>query len=264
MENNSSMKINNKSNKENVCPNCSTAFYVKGIQLTYCLPYAMETDYREYYRLHDYLPYEITNCPKCFYCSYNFENVEISSKLKKILLKQEHVYHLPTSEINPSTKYYIRGMILKNTQTTKYDIGWEFLKASWMARREVDSKLEIFYQQAAIAEFIDYLRSSPTSNLLYDKALYLLGELYRRIKEFDLSYKCFKNLKENKCYKSVINQLVLFLDSKFSGIAFFPNKEMETSELIELYNDFAFVEDSKSILINKSSNYNVVHNYSIA
>ncbi len=226
------------------CPCCNNQFWIHEIKKETPV-IAVETDYRSYSETHDPLPHSITNCPYCFYCNDIFD-LAPKDKAKLVVEQGFHLHELPSKEIFPSVKYYIKGQILEKTEESSYFIAQEYLKASWMARRELNHELENFFQQKTIEKFEKFIRDENPDDKRKAKCHYLLCELSRRIKDYQKAFRYFDIVKKEKLHFGEAKQILPLIENKFSGISFFENMELTTKQMLEIFNDQSFLEMSKS------------------
>ena len=198
------------------CPVCSTYFedFMPSSNSEFVY---YESDLRPCSLGIDPVPYQVHTCPICQYSAYEFPDT-ISQELREFVTSKRFLLGIDTSTLLPFTKYHLAAKIMEFTGENLFDIGFAYLKASWMARKCNIPSAENFYQVKALIRFEELYNSG--TYLLTQKSvlIYILGELSRRLKYFDSASYYFSLLQADKTYSMYAQQLLLLVKKNNSEI----------------------------------------------
>ncbi|MFX1533358.1 MAG: DUF2225 domain-containing protein [Promethearchaeota archaeon] len=166
------------------CPICNHTFTDTVIMSTNNFG-GVETDFRNHAVGFDPLPHYVHQCPECYF-SMMGNNFPASDDLKEYVLSKE-IFEGMSQDVlrETSTKYEIYGRALAFNQNPDEQVGWAYLRASWMARSERNRDDEKRLQLLAVKYFEKTFNERTLNNPEdYVHIKFLIGELYRRVESF--------------------------------------------------------------------------------
>jgi uncharacterized protein (DUF2225 family) len=165
------------------CPVCQHGFEY-GVLLSTNAAGGVETDFRARAVGMDPVPFTVLTCPRCSYCADTgtFEQPvkpAIAYQLKGLVDQL-----LTERPVRDSRRFHLAAELLDLAGGEGLDVGWMYLRASWMARDEKDTDAEALYQRRAVETFQKYLDANEHA-LDAGQVTYLVGELARRLGDFE-------------------------------------------------------------------------------
>ncbi len=188
--------------KKVTCPLCEHEFNSTRVTVPKLKLIKTDTDLRPYYKGIDSVPYEITTCENCgysaFYSSFPVLNKDTTEKLKQALDNNftPHTFnhHLTTDE--GIEKFKLAILTAKAQEEPKSVISNLYLKLAWLFRvKEGSTKYEIVCLKSAYLNGREAFKEEVFPVLGINKSTfsYLLGDMCRRLKQFDEARKWLRN-----------------------------------------------------------------------
>jgi uncharacterized protein (DUF2225 family) len=198
------------------CPVCNT--YFEDFILTSNNEFVYyESDLRPCSLGIDPVPYQVHTCPICYYSAYDFPE-EINQDLRDYITSKRFLTGIDTGTLLPFTKYHLSAKIMEFEQESLFEIGFAYLKASWMARKCHIQTMENFYQIKTFIRFEELYYNGMYELPQKPVVVYILGELTRRLKYFDLASKYFSLIQADKTYSMYAQQIMLLVKRNNSEI----------------------------------------------
>jgi len=167
------------------CPVCDEEF--KAVRITSCGGRGQDTDLRPHFWGFDPLPHFVWTCPTCGVSAYSDEFTQLASAVRGWIRKG----HLgrPQSKA-ASRRYTLAARCYERAAAPALKVAFLYLRASWCARKEGDMAAERLSQRRAVEYFRQALETGEANAEEQSQVLYLLGELSRRLGDFEaaLSY----------------------------------------------------------------------------
>ena len=188
------------------CPVCGTQFNTLNYRRKSFPAIKKESDFHEIYEHMNPLILDIWVCPSCYYASKkeDFDSlgqnekakIMKDSKTRKELSQGVNFLGMRNNEIG-ILSYRLAIMCYKQRKATNGFFGSINLKAAWLAREIKNRKEERDFLKNVAAHYEKSLQEGEKiSGQLSELGLiYLLGETYRRIGEFDKAGKYFMKIK---------------------------------------------------------------------
>lgn len=170
------------------CPLCATAF--ESEVLLHVLASGQDTDGRLYFQDADPLPTFIHTCPACnFTASRGAFQVHLGTE--EILRVRAFLESLPKPQ-SASERYILMAQVMdKYRRDDPLFPGNAWLTASWCARQEGLRDRERDCQQRAVRWFDEHLRLRLAQHEERTYLTFLVGELHRRLGEFNQAIEYF-------------------------------------------------------------------------
>lgn len=162
------------------CPVCGEEF--EAAEVTSCSYAGTDTDLRPHYMGFDPLPHFIWTCPACGVSAYSSEFTQLATAVRGWIRKG----HLgrPQSDA-ASRRYTLAARCYERAVAPALKLANLYLQASWCARQEEDAAAERLSQRRALEHFRQALETEEVSTEERPKIVYLLGELCRRLGDFE-------------------------------------------------------------------------------
>ena len=155
-------------------------------------------------------PWPIPVCPKCKFVLYSDDiPKEELEKCQKIVSGAAYKEH------SERASYYLLGILDEKMEKDDLTIGHIYLKASWQEERDTKQLSEDL--QLSQKHFDAFLAKASEHNESWQTAQLVVGEIKRRLKNFDESKKHFEGLKAMKEFQG--NQLEKIIDFQLRLIA---------------------------------------------
>ena len=177
-----------------VCGCCRYAF--DDAVIGSCGYASKDSDFRPNYWGMNPLPYFIHSCPRCGYTAYDIGSIPPAG-VQGWLLKggmQFVLTQLETSIRQEAQRYgnesgwqkYLQAVLCaEQANSDALKIADLFLHMAWTARSEEAFLAERYAQQRALHYFRQAFEAELVPGDLQPEVLYLIGELYRRLSEFE-------------------------------------------------------------------------------
>lgn len=177
-----------------ICPCCNHRFEGLTLRSTNELG-GMTTDFRTYAQGFQPLAYALVICPDCGYTERSHCFGEPISEEIKTFVHLQITPSMRGNRLLAETRYEIAAKIANFSKTSPLAVARLLLRAAWCARdREPEGAAEKDFRRKAIARFMQALDDQDIAEEERLRALYLIGEEYRRIGELTESYKWFRVL----------------------------------------------------------------------
>lgn len=166
------------------CPACHTTFKVHVVSS--CGYAGKDTDFRPHYWGLDPLPLFVHTCPQCLFSGYgsHFE-MPMSDELRRWLVEERGLGRLQSDA--GSRRYTLAARCREQAGDHDIAIADMYLRASWCARVEGDRAMERLSQRRAVECFERALMAGLVPSGQRDAITYLVGELYRRLGDYELA-----------------------------------------------------------------------------
>ncbi|NLU48304.1 MAG: DUF2225 domain-containing protein [Syntrophomonadaceae bacterium] len=195
------------------CPICETAFKSYSVRSSATFVEKRESDFHIIYRGHSPLHYSIVVCPVCEYAASNSvfnqalpkeQQLQLARALK--ILKKDN-----RPDFGGERDAYLAmqcfQLAVRTAQLKKVppgELAGLLLGTAWVAREANQPEIEVEYRREALKYYLQaYHDSYNLGNLNELQVAYLIGELYRRDKEYQEAINWFnvvighKNIKSN-------------------------------------------------------------------
>lgn len=183
------------------CPICNNDFKTPRARMPKIRLHSIDDDLRPYYEGIDVVAYEVVTCPECGYSSIfkTFEDVtentkgEIKSFLEDNYKKREWPEYVDTQTAIEKFLFALQCLAPKKANIGEY--AYIYLKLSWLFRvhttNEKHADNELFCQK----KFVECAEQTfaevrfPVLDFDENVFLYLIGEVCRRIGDYERAYK---------------------------------------------------------------------------
>lgn len=165
------------------CPVCSHAFDY-GVVMSTNAAGGVETDFRARAVGLDPLPLTVLTCARCSYSADTgtFESPVAPQAAYQLKALADQLF--TATPVPHSRRFQLAATLMDIAGREPTDIGWMYLRASWMARDEGNAEAEALYQRRALEAFQKHLAENPQA-LDAGQITYLVGELARRLSDFE-------------------------------------------------------------------------------
>ena len=162
------------------CPVCDEEF--EAAEITSCSHATADTDLRPHYMGFDPLPHFVWTCPTCGVSAYSSEFTSLATAVRGWIRKG----HLgrPQSKA-ASRRYTLAARCYERAVAPALKLANLYLQASWCARQEEAEAAERLSQRRALEYFQQALEAEESTPAERPKIVYLLGELCRRLGDFE-------------------------------------------------------------------------------
>jgi uncharacterized protein (DUF2225 family) len=214
-----------------VCPVCGENFRDPVVLSTNTFG-GTESDFRPRAAGVDPLPFWIHTCPECLYTDCEFDSA-VTGDVKRYVTGGEFRRGIPDSP-KAFHKYELLARIEEFAGAGAREIAWSYLKAAWLAAEYAASEgpdsgdaedvlvLERKYRKAAIDKLESSLGDRFQDDEEYMTVFYLVGELHRRLGEFDTAITYFERLEDDDRFKTLISQQKELASSGNAGPTMMP------------------------------------------
>jgi len=168
------------------CPVCDEEF--EAAEVTSCSYASTDTDLRPHYMGFDPLPHFVWTCPSCGVSAYSGEFTQLATAVRG-WIRKGHLGRLQSEA--PSRRYTLAARCYERAGAPSLKLANLYLQASWCARQEEDTATERLSQRRALEYFRRALGEGGVSDEERPRVLYLLGELCRRLEEFEAAMTYF-------------------------------------------------------------------------
>ncbi|HID05873.1 MAG TPA: DUF2225 domain-containing protein, partial [Armatimonadetes bacterium] len=172
-----------------ICPQCRRPFWTP--EISSCSYGGKDTDFRPQFWGMNPLPFFVHRCPRCSFIGHatRFESCEE--------MPDEDMDALPFDPLDSGIQRYndVALQMIKEG-ANKQEIGDAFLKAAWCARIDEDNDAEREALRNAATWFAQALDEGLVEKGMEAVIAYLVGELNRRIGEFDLAIEFFERARQ--------------------------------------------------------------------
>lgn len=188
--------------KKLICPFCSTTFLSKKIRSRFIKPLQLDSDFYQVFAPGDPNPlhYFIVICPACSYGFYEESSKipgNVLSKLDEFLKEWRHSH--PKSYCGQRSLYdvietYRLAIALAGIiRETQINFAGLKIRLAWLFRAQKDSTHEQIYLSEALQHYEQsYINGDfAHTNIKEIQLLYLIGELYRRQKNYTEAIRFF-------------------------------------------------------------------------
>ena len=170
--------------QELTCPACDTTFQV--LAVASCSSAGQDSDFRPHYLGLDPLPLFVHTCPTCLFSGYESHfQAPVSDELRHWLVEERGLGRLQSDA--GSRRYTLAARCRGRAGEEVLTIADLYLRASWCARVEEDRAMERLSQCRAVERFERALAAGIVPADQEDAITYLVGELYRRLGDFELA-----------------------------------------------------------------------------
>ncbi len=188
------------------CPACHTTFKVQVVGS--CGYAGKDTDFRPHYWGLDPLPLFVHTCPRCLFSGYEAHfAAPVSEELRKWLVEERGLGRLQSD--TGSRRYTLAARCREQAGDNDIAIADMYLRASWCARVEEDRPMERLSQRRAVECFQRALAAGLVPPNQQAAITYLVGELYRRLGDFELATAYLARVKEDDWSALAARQLAL-------------------------------------------------------
>jgi uncharacterized protein (DUF2225 family) len=156
-----------------------------------------DSDLRPLFGGADPLPHLVHVCPECCYAAYHSDFGGVTPEVRRHVLSgalraEEIIGDEPRDGLRGSSRYLLAARCYaQNPETADTELADLYLRASWCARCEGlrDRERECQSEAALLTErALSHGAVEPEGR---QSALYLLGEMYRRLGMFEVACTCF-------------------------------------------------------------------------
>ena len=170
--------------KSLTCPACGTRFQVQAVGS--CGYAGQDTDFRPHYWGLDPLPLFVHTCPRCLFSGYEEHfATSVSKELRRWLVEERGLGRLQADV--GSRRYTLAARCREQAGDNHVVIAELYLRASWCARVEGDRPMERLSQRRAVERLSWALEAGLVPPRQRQAITYLVGELYRRLGDFELA-----------------------------------------------------------------------------
>jgi hypothetical protein len=201
--------------REYACQVCDNTFKSKQVRTSAVRPKSRDKDFHAYYIGDNPTHYGVICCPYCGFAQFeNDFKSKISeidkAKIKKNITSRWHYqnFSLARSYEQVIKVYLIAMMNYKVIEASYYTFGKLYLRLAWCYREMKDETQELKYIELSSDAFTKSFETEDYSDKVERELeiLYMLGELNRQLKRYDLAVTWFdKVLTHPEIYK---NQLI--------------------------------------------------------
>ncbi|MGL5574856.1 MAG: DUF2225 domain-containing protein [Sarcina sp.] len=202
-------------NKSITCPACQNNFKVKAVKVNAPRIERKDSDFFIIYKGINTYFYDVWICNKCGYSALkvDFEHLkgkQIDLVLNNIKPKWTPKIHPEIYDINLAIDRYklalITSSIIRKKSSTN---GMICLKIAWMYRLLENKTLEICFLEKALTLFEDtYLNETlPVYGMQKPNLLYMIGELHRRLGNYDKAIRNFSLVLVDQTASSRLKEL---------------------------------------------------------
>lgn len=192
--------------QELACPACATTFQVNVV--ISCSSAGQDTDFRPHYLGLDPLPLFVHTCPTCLFSGYEMHfEAPVSERLRHWLVERNGLGRLQSD--TGSHRYTLAARCRGRAGDNVLAVAELFLRASWCARAEGDKAAERLGQRRAVERFERALESGLVPASRKDVISYLVGELYRRLGDYELAVAYLARVSEARWAPLAARQLAL-------------------------------------------------------
>lgn len=198
------------------CLLCGATYTTKRVRSRFSYAYKTDSDFCPYYRSeHNPLYYFVSVCPQCGFAQTRkfapISNTEVRKRLEENITKKwvKQDYGRVRSFEQAESAYKL-GILSGSLKQEKHSImAGLCLRLAWLYRQHKKEKEEQRFLQLAVKEYEQAytLSDFEDSSMSEMKVIYLIGELYRRTKQFEQAVSYFSMVVEHK-YKELEPGLV--------------------------------------------------------
>lgn len=191
--------------KEVTCPICLTQFQMIIVKANKCVPIGKDEDFRQVYDEVTPYFYDVWVCPSCHYAApknifptvTHDETLAIAEVLSKSKLKLNPLGERETEAA--LTCYKLALLCMSYRKVPASAIASACLRTAWIYRTLRDEASEQEYLRKAIKFYEEAFGTErfPIAGLSEIRLAYILGELYRRIKNYPESIQWFSKTVKN-------------------------------------------------------------------
>lgn len=175
------------------CPICGNEFTTKSVKVNSVRIASKDSDFFVRYKTGNPYIYDIWTCAKCGYTAMKSDFNKIKSFEKDILKEQltpkwrERHFNAIMTPNDAIEKYKLALINATMLEKSKGTLGFILLRIAWMYRLLEDEDKEIHFLTQSVDCFVEAFSNEPFPiyGLERDSLTYLIGELYRRIGEYD-------------------------------------------------------------------------------
>jgi uncharacterized protein len=176
------------------CPCCNLRFEGLTLRSTNELG-GMTTDFRPYARGFQPLKYSLVTCPECGYTERSHHFGEPVPEDLKEFVRLQITPGIPGNRLLAETKFEIAATLADFLKKPPLVVAHLLLRAAWCAHdRDPECVAERDFRRRAIAWFKQALDNPDSTEEERLRAMYLIGEEYRRIGERTEAHKWFRIL----------------------------------------------------------------------
>ena len=187
--------LNNLFDKTIECPICGNKFNQKCVKAKTARIISKDSDFFVKYKGINPYFYDIWVCDTCGYSAPKYDFQKIKSFQKDLVLLELSPKWKPRSYPETLTpelaieRYKLALLTTKVTQKPISNSGMLLLKIAWMYRLSEKSDKENQYLEMALSSFVSAFQneSFPICGMQRDSFTYLIGELYRRVGNYEQS-----------------------------------------------------------------------------
>ena len=186
------------------CPACDTSFQVRTVGS--CGAAGQDTDFRPKYWGANPLPHFVHTCPNCLFSgtSGHFEGA-VDDRLRAWLASEKALgTRAPKSA---SARFALAARCREQARDDALSVADLYLRGSWCARSEGDREVERRCQQATAEHLTAGLEANQVPQEELDTIRYLLGEIHRRLGDFDRAVTLLERVTEGQIGELAKRQL---------------------------------------------------------
>ncbi|MGL5820871.1 MAG: DUF2225 domain-containing protein [Sarcina sp.] len=184
------------------CPVCKNNFKARTVRAKTTRILEKDSDFFIRYKTINPYFYDVLVCPTCGYAALKIDFDKIHEKQKELVKayitpKWNHKQFLGIHDIYIALERYKLALITASTINKKNSTkAMICIKIAWMYRLLEDSKSELIFLEKALANFEQayFNEQLPVYEMQKTTLLYLIGELHRRIGNFDIALKNYSEV----------------------------------------------------------------------
>ena len=184
------------------CPVCGNEFTTKSVKVNSVRIASKDSDFFVRYKTGNPYIYDVWTCEKCGYTAMKSDFNKIKSFEKDILKEQltpkwrERHFNAIMTPNDAIEKYKLALINATMLEKSKGTLGFILLRIAWMYRLLEDEDKEIHFLTQSVDCFVEAFSNEPFPiyGLERDSLTYLIGELYRRIGEYDKALTWYSNV----------------------------------------------------------------------
>jgi tetratricopeptide (TPR) repeat protein len=176
------------------CPVCHSTFVHDEVAAP---DFGVEGESSDLRQIGDVCPLEtayLASCPSCLYTYLSVLWLDKVSEEARIRIKSEQEHLLGRDPAIPSDRFWVAARCAELQGSPPFVIGYLHLMGSWVSRSVGDESAEGAHQEAAIEAFEAALDDPELDPDDRANALYLLGEINRRLACFGAAIGYFDRL----------------------------------------------------------------------
>jgi hypothetical protein len=202
--------------KEVKCPICEHNFKVYNVKSNCVRISKRDTDFMVYYDGVNPSWYFVWVCPRCYYASFKEDFLELSEKERRSLQAKSDARMALAKMADFSGErdlalallsYEICALCYLHRKASDEKIANTYLRAAWIAREDGNWDVERKHLTSAVSFYKKAFETSYDMKMGRADIMYLIGEIERRLDNFDEAMKFFSKVFEDRRAKAKIVSL---------------------------------------------------------